>query len=95
MIDKESLAIVFCIKKFKQYIKGRKFTILTDHKPLIFILSKKQKLDKLLPRRLRWMIYLNNYDFEILYKKGLENNNADALSRVPIQEDKNVLNNEN
>ena len=43
-IEKESLAIVNAVKNFHQYIYGRSFTIITDHKPLLGILAKHKSI---------------------------------------------------
>lgn len=77
-IEKEALAIVWAINKFKPYLYGAKFTLLTDHKPLTF-LKNSSKNDKIL----RWALDLKNYSFDVLYKEGKTNVVADALSRRP------------
>lgn len=75
-IEKEALAIIWGIDKFKPYLYGNKFTLFTDHKPLQFIknCNKNQKI-------LNWRIELENYDYTIVYKEGKTNVVADALSR--------------
>lgn len=75
-IEKEALAIMWGIDKFKPYLYGNKFTLFTDHKPLQFIknCNKNQKI-------LNWRIELENYDYTIVYKEGKTNVVADALSR--------------
>jgi hypothetical protein len=54
------------------------FKIASDHRPLIWIMNVKDPASRLL----RWRIQLEEYDYEILYKKGALNTNADALSRT-------------
>ncbi|UYV75452.1 K02A2.6-like [Cordylochernes scorpioides] len=88
-VEREGLAIVFAVNKFKNYLFGRKFTIYTDHKPLITIFGDKTNLPPLIANRLhRWALTLSNYSFEIKYKKGKDNIIPDFLSRFPeCQED--------
>ncbi|GBM08350.1 hypothetical protein AVEN_108354-1 [Araneus ventricosus] len=51
-IDKEALAIVWAVKKFHLYLKGRRFTLVTDHKPLVAIFGSKRGLPALTATRL-------------------------------------------
>jgi hypothetical protein len=76
--EKELLAIVWSTKHFRPYLYGRKFKITTDHQPLTWIMNVKDPSSRLL----RWRIKLEEYNYEILYKKGALNTNADALSRI-------------
>lgn len=78
-IEKECLAIVYCTNHFRPYLYGRKFIIITDHKPLVWLHSVKDPSSRLW----KWRTKLAEYDYEIRYKAGLLNNNADALSRNP------------
>ncbi|XP_050314887.1 uncharacterized protein LOC126749236 [Anthonomus grandis grandis] len=78
-IEKELLAIVWATKYFRPYLFGRKFTIITDHKPLQWLFSIKEPNSKLV----RWRLKLQEYEYTIQYKKGIHNSNADALSRPP------------
>lgn len=77
-IEKELLAIVWATKYFRPYLFGRKFIIETDHKPLTWLFSIKEPNSKLV----RWRLKLSEFDYEIKYKKGTKNSNADALSRI-------------
>lgn len=84
--EQEMLAIVWGISQFRPYLWGRKFKIITDHQPLVWIFGVKDPSSRLM----RWRIKLEEYDYEVVYKKGKLNCNADALSRIPIEE-KEVL----
>jgi hypothetical protein len=88
--EKELLAIVWGVKHFRPYLYGRKFKIASDHKPLTWIMNVKDPGSRLI----RWRIKLEEYDYEIVYKKGALNTNADALSRINSME-KQEGNNEN
>lgn len=81
-IEKELLAIVWATKYFRPYLFGRKFQIVTDHKPLTWIMNLKEPNSKLV----RWRLKLEEFDYEVVYKKGKWNTNADALSRVKIND---------
>ena len=76
--EKELLAIVWGMRYFRPYLYGRKFTVVTDHKPLSWIMNVKDPGSRLL----QWRIKLEEYDYEIVYRKGALNTNADALSRI-------------
>lgn len=82
-IEKELLAIVWATKYFRPYLFGRKFKIITDHKPLQWMMNLKEPNSRLT----RWRLRLSEYDFTVIYKKGKFNTNADALSRIEIHND--------
>ena len=75
VIQKECLAVVHALKQFRHYLLGREFSIITDHAPLQWLSA--QKMEGLLAR---WALAIQEYDFTITYRKGLEHGNADALS---------------
>lgn len=79
-IERECLAIIWAIKHFRPYLYGRKFAIYMDLKPLSWLNSLKDASSKLT----RWRLRLQDYDYEIIYKKGKQNSNADALSRIKV-----------
>lgn len=79
-IEKELLAIVWATKYFRPYLFGRKFKIITDHKPLQWLMNLKEPNSRLT----RWRLKLAEFNYTIIYKKGKSNTNADALSRVEI-----------
>jgi hypothetical protein len=57
-LEKEALALIFWVKRFHKYLYGRRFTLVTDHKPLLAILGSKKSLSTLAVVRLqRWAIF--------------------------------------
>lgn len=81
-IEKELLAIVYATKYFRPYLYGRRFNIITDHKPLQYLMNIKEPNSRLT----RWRLRLEEFDYKIIYQKGKTNTNADCLSRVEIQQ---------
>jgi len=77
--EKEGLAIVWAIEKLSPMLWGRRFTVYTDHKSLIWL--KSAMVDS--GRLTRWVQKLSAFDFDIKYRKGSDNVVADALSRAP------------
>lgn len=84
-LERESLAIIFSLKKFHKYIYGRNFTLVTDHQPLQFIFGKNKNIPITAASRItRWALMLSAYNYDIVYKKGSLISNADGLSRLPM-----------
>lgn len=83
--EKEALALVWGVERFRMYLYGKRFTLLTDHKPLKFIFSPRSKP---CPRIERWTSRLLSFTFEVQYIEGSKNI-ADPLSRLlPNNNDK-------
>ena len=86
-IEREALSIVFGVKKFHQFLYGRRFTLITDHKPLLAIFNPKSAIPTLAAARMqRWALVLSAYDYEIEYKRYEDHPNCDALSRLPHED---------
>lgn len=77
--EKECACVVWAVQKLACYIASSRFTIETDHCPLTWLQSMSSKNGRLL----RWSLALQQYTFDIHYKKGRLNGNADGLSRCP------------
>lgn len=75
----ECLAVVFAIDKFRGYVEGTNFTIITDHHSLKWLHNLKNPT----PRLARWVLQLQQYEFNIEHRKGASHHVPDALSRGP------------
>ena len=80
--EKEALAIIWGVEQFHLYLYGNDFTLITDHKPLEVIYGSRKS--KPSARLERWVLRLQPYSFNVVYKPGA-NNPADYLSRHPPQ----------
>lgn len=78
--EKELCAIVWGVKQFRPYLFGQEFNIVTDHRALTWLFNIKDPGSRLT----RWRLKLEKYEYEIHYKPGSSNTNADALSRVGV-----------
>ncbi|KAK8564683.1 hypothetical protein V6N12_058266 [Hibiscus sabdariffa] len=76
--EKELMAVIFAFDKFRSYLLGTKVTVFTDHSAIKYLLSKKDAK----PRLIRWILLLQEFDVEIIDKKGTENQVADHISRL-------------
>lgn len=84
-LEKEALSLVYGVQKFHQYLFGRKFTLITDHKPLTTILGPTHGVPPLIAARLqRWALFLTAYTYKIEFQSSTAHANADCLSRLPL-----------
>ncbi|KAE9091580.1 hypothetical protein PF006_g24895 [Phytophthora fragariae] len=76
----ECLAVVWAVRLFRPHLYGRRFSIVTDHIALKWLMTGREPAGRLH----RWSLTLQEYDFDIQYRLGKENHVADALSRGPV-----------
>jgi len=86
-IEREALALVWSILRLKMFLLGRRFTIVTDHQPLIYIFGKNEIPSCSSTRICRWATLLLPFDFEIKYVPGKDISHADAMSRINQTQD--------
>lgn len=76
--EKECLAVVWALRYFRPYIHGASLTIFTDHMALKAIVSSSNPKGRIA----RWIMELDAYEFTVIHRRGMDNLDADALSRV-------------
>ncbi|XP_064463889.1 uncharacterized protein K02A2.6-like [Ornithodoros turicata] len=81
--EREALACIWACERWHVYLWGRHFTLRTDHRALVTLLSTRGQGHRPL-RIVRWTARLLNYHYTVEHKKGYENVIADALSRLPL-----------
>jgi hypothetical protein len=75
--EKEMMAILHALKKWRPYLIGRHFKVKIDHDSLKYFLEQRLSSEE----QQKWVTKILGYDFEIVYKKGKQNVVVDALSR--------------
>ncbi|KAL3689796.1 hypothetical protein R1sor_016105 [Riccia sorocarpa] len=78
--EREALAMVYAVKKFKPYLQGNKFIFFVDHQALTYLVNKVE----ITGRIARWLLLLQEFDFTVVYKPSKLNVVADQLSRLEL-----------
>ena len=78
--ERECLGVLFGVEKFRPYVEGTHFQVVTDHSSLLWLRNLKDPVGRLC----RWAIKLSQYDFDISHRRGKLNVVADALSRQEV-----------
>ncbi|RVW45391.1 Retrovirus-related Pol polyprotein from transposon 17.6 [Vitis vinifera] len=86
-IEKELLAVVFTLDKFRAYLVGPFIVVFIDHSALKYLLTKQDAK----PRLIRWILLLQEFNLQIKDKKRVENVVADHLSRLAIEHNSHVI----
>ncbi|XP_003739296.1 uncharacterized protein K02A2.6-like [Galendromus occidentalis] len=90
-IDREALGIKVGVERFFYYIFSRKSTLVTDSKPLSQIFAPDKSLPPLSATRMQhYAVFLTNFNFDIVYRSTRLHGNADALSRLPLQNEQPI-----
>ena len=83
-IEREDVSLIFGVRKFHDFLYGRKFTLVTDHKSLLAILGPKSGVPTLAAARMqRWELIVSAHYYDIEYRSSSSHANCDALSRLP------------
>ncbi|KFM68617.1 Transposon Ty3-I Gag-Pol polyprotein, partial [Stegodyphus mimosarum] len=85
--ERETLAVLMAVQKFRVHFGKAPVTVFSDHAAVGRLYSGKN----LTPRLIRWALKLQEYNLIIKYKPGKENNVADALSRIKLDDEGNEL----
>ncbi len=86
-IEKEALAIVWGVQKLHRYVYARPFSLVTDHKPLLFLFHEHKRIPEMAISRIqRWAIILASYQYSIQYRSTEKHYNADVCSRFPLKQ---------
>ena len=78
--QRELLAVILSVKAFRHYLLGKPFLIRTDHSSLTWLKNFKEATGKIA----RWILKLEEYDYTMVFRRGVDHGNADAMSRMRV-----------
>ena len=81
-MEKEAYAIVEALRKWRYYLIGHHFKLITDQRSVKFMFDSKSNSKIKNDKIARWRIELSCFHYDIVYRPGPENIPADALSRI-------------
>lgn len=84
---RELLAVVSGLKTYKQYLLGRHFVLRTDHAALQWL----RRTPEPMAQMARWLVYIEQFNFEVLHRAGSRHGNADGFSRRPPVDDDDFM----
>ena len=82
----ETLTAIWDIAHFRPYIYGQRFTFVTNHQPLQWLMDS----DKLTGKLAMWALLLQEYDYEVVHYVGIIKLDADGLLNNPSPSDKDL-----
>ena len=85
--EREALAMVYAINKFRHYLMSNLFVFFVDHMALVYLINKPHVSGRIA----RWLLLFLKFDFKVVYKPGKTHHMADALSRLPNGEPPNGI----
>ena len=85
-IEKEALAVTWGVNRFRSFVTGRPFVVITDHKPLLHVFKPTYSLTDANLRVQHLVLRTQDLDFTVSYRPGHQNYLADALSRLPVEQ---------
>ncbi|GFO33886.1 retrovirus-related pol polyprotein from transposon 17.6 [Plakobranchus ocellatus] len=80
-VEKEAYAIVEALRKWRHYLIGRHFQLVTDQKSVAFMYGNSPKGKIKNDKIQRWRIEMSCYNYDVVYRPGKENDAADVFSR--------------
>ena len=81
--EREALGIIYSVGEFRHYILANHFVFYVDHQALIYLVNRPVVSGKIA----RWMLLLQEYDFEVVYKPGRNHVMADHLLQIESGEE--------